>query len=94
MSGDNADHECTDGDWYYGTREQCVFCTAASRGRGARAMSGEVPDDPEARRNFVPSDPTEEPDFNPANWTGTILSGLISIECGLCGSDWHEGPCA
>lgn len=23
-------------------------------------------------------DPTEDPLFNPANWTGTIISGLIS----------------
>lgn len=57
--------------------------------------NSEVPDSPEARRNFVPDDPTEDPNFNPANWTGTILSGLISsrCECGVCGKEWHEGDC-
>lgn len=44
---------------------------------------------------FDPSDPTEDPLFNPANWTGTVSGGLISsrAECGVCGRDWHEGPC-
>jgi hypothetical protein len=56
----------------------------------------EVPDDYEARRNFVPDDPTEAPDFDPSKWTGTLLSGLISsrTECGLCGREWHEGNCS
>jgi len=41
-------------------------------------MSGhEVPDDPEARRNFIPDDPTDDPNFDPSKWTGTIMSGLI-----------------
>lgn len=53
----------------------------------------EVPDDPAGRRNFVPDDPTVDPNFNPANWTGTMLSGLISTEwhCGTCGNDWIDG---
>jgi hypothetical protein len=40
----------------------------------------------------VPDDPTEAPDFNPANWTGTFQSGLISsrVECGECGSEWTD----
>jgi len=58
-------------------------------------MSGwtrEVPDDAEARRNFVPDDPTEDPDFDPSKWTGTVLSGLISsrTECNVCGADWTD----
>jgi hypothetical protein len=52
----------------------------------------EVPDGPKVRRDFIPDDPTEDPNFNPANWTGTILSGLISSrsECGDCGAEWTD----
>ena len=40
-----------------------------------------------------PDDPTWRADFNPANWTGTIMSGLISrrAECGECGAEWVDG---
>lgn len=42
-----------------------------------------------------PNDPTLSVDFNAANWTGTVLAGLISMrsECGVCGKEWHEGDC-
>lgn len=58
--------------------------------------SREVPDSPEQRRQFVPDDPTDDPNFDPTKWTGTVLSGLISMrsECGLCGNEWHEGDCS
>ena len=42
-----------------------------------------------------PGDPTQDVTFQPGNWTGTCMSGLISSHaaCGVCGDDWHEGPC-
>jgi hypothetical protein len=52
----------------------------------------EVPDDYAVRRNFIPDDPTEDPNFDPSKWTGTIMSGLISsrTECGECGAEWTD----
>ncbi len=39
------------------------------------------------------NDPTEDPLFNPDNWTGTVLSGVIRShsECGVCGVAWVDG---
>lgn len=56
-------------------------------------MTREVPDDYAARRDFVPDDPTEDPNFDPSKWTGTVLDGFISSysECGLCGAPWTDG---
>jgi hypothetical protein len=60
--------------------------------KGGEHMT-EVPNDYDKRRNFVPADPTEDPNFDPSKWTGTILSGLLRsrTECAVCGAEWIDG---
>ena len=43
-------------------------------------MTRSVPDSAAERRQFIPEDPTQDPSFDPAKWTGTILSEHLKLD--------------